>query len=408
MNVIAVSETLPPLLAWSVELGEVAWKVAAFVLVLVVQLLLFWLTGRLFLKLVAVLRRRLFVRLKPIAIQGYELLDTGHQVRLLLGLLRLLRWGTMGVQLLFSVPLLFALFPQTKGLAHRLWSYIWVPAKGMVMAVVDYVPNMFTIALIVYVLHTLVRLARYLAGEVQTGRLKLRGFYADWALPTYHIVRFLLYAFMVAMVYPYLPGARSGVFQGISVFVGLIVSLGSSTVIANIIAGMVITYMRPFKIGDRIALNDTVGNVVEKTALVTRLRTPKNELVTVPNSFVMSSRTVNYTRSARDFGLILHVEVSIGYDVPWRKVHELLLAAAEATEGILPHPSPFVLQTSLSDNYPVYQLNVYARDADSMLNIYSGLYQHIRDGFEAAGVEILSPHYVTVREAASGEARPAT
>ncbi len=166
-------------------------------------------------------------------------------------------------------------------------------------------------------------------------------------MPTFHIIRFLLYAFMIAMIYPYLPKSNSGVFQGISVFVGLIVSLGSSTVIGNIIAGLVITYMRPFKLGDRIKLNDTTGDIIEKTPLVTRIRTPKNEVVTVPNSFIMSSHTVNYSTSAREYGLIIHAEVSIGYDVPWRKVNPLLIDAALNTPGVVDDPRPFVLETSL-------------------------------------------------------------
>lgn len=259
-------------------------------------------------------------KLKPISIQDYELLDTQKQVNLLIFLSNLLRYVFMLLQLLLTVPLLFSIFPQTKNLAYQIFSYIWNPVKTIFSGVIEYIPNLFTIFVIWYAVKYLVRFVHYLATEVQSERLKLNGFYPDWAMPTYHIVRFLLYAFMIAMIYPYLPGSDSGVFQGISVFVGLIVSLGSSTVIGNIIAGLVITYMRPFKLGDRIKLNDTTGNVIEKTPLVTRIKTPKNELVTIPNAFIMSSHTVNYSASARTYGLIIHVEVSIGYDVPWRKV----------------------------------------------------------------------------------------
>ena len=297
-----------------------------------------------------------------------------------------------------EVPLIFIIFPQTEGLAYRLLGYIWNPIRGIFVGIIDYIPKLFTIIVIWYAVKYLVRFVLHQAREVEGGRLKINGFYPDWAMPTFHIIRFLLYAFMIAMIYPYLPGSNSGVFQGISVFVGLIVSLGSSTVIGNIIAGLVITYMRPFKIGDRIQLNDTTGNIIEKTPLVTRIRTPKNEVVTVPNSFVMSSHTVNYSTSAREYGLIIHSEVSIGYDIPWRKVNELLIDAALNTPGVVDDPRPFVLETSLSDWYPVYQVNAYIKEADKMPQIYSNLHQNIQDKFNEAGIEIMSPHYMAMRD----------
>ena len=324
-------------------------SIAYFVLVLLGQFLLFKLTNWLFRKLKVRILRLRNTQLKSFSIQDFELLDTQKQVKLLVFVANLFRYAIMLLQLLLTVPLLFSIFPQTKDLAYQLFSYIWNPVKSILYGILAYIPNLFTIFVICMAIKYLVRMFRYLADEVQSERLKLNVFYPDWAMPTYHIIRFLLYAFMIAMIYPYLPGSNSGVFQGISVFVGLIVSLGSSTVIGNIIAGLVITYMRPFKLGDRIQLNDTTGNVVEKTPLVTRIRTPKNEVVTIPNSFIMSSHTVNFSQSAREYGLIIHSEVTIGYDVPWRLVNKLLTEAALNTPGVVDDPRPFVLSTSLSD-----------------------------------------------------------
>ena len=380
------------------SLWQLGKRIIFFVLVLLGQYLLFWATTWLFKKLKIRIQRLKDTKLKPISIQDYELLDTQKQVNLLIFLANILRYAFMLLQLVLTVPLLFSIFPQTEKLAYQIFSYIWNPVKSIFGGVIDYIPNLFTIFVICLAVKYLVRLVHYRATEVQSDRLKLNGFYPDWAMPTFHIIRFLLYAFMIAMIYPYLPGSDSGVFQGISVFVGLIVSLGSSTVIGNIIAGLVITYMRPFKLGDRIKLNDTTGNVIEKTPLVTRIRTPKNELVTIPNSFIMSSHTVNYSASARTYGLIIHAEVSIGYDVPWRKVHSLLLKAAQATQGVAADPEPFVLETELQDWYPVYQINAYITEADQLAQIYSNLYQSIQDVFAEADVEIMSPHYMAVRD----------
>lgn len=380
------------------SLWQLGKRILYFILVIIGQYLLFKLTTWLFNKLKMRIQRLKDTKLKTISIQDYELLDTQKQVNLLVFLANLLRYAVMLLQLVLTVPLLFSIFPQTKDLAYKLFSYIWDPIKSIFLGIVEYIPNLFTIFVIWLAVKYLVRLVRYLASEIQSERLKIGGFYADWAMPTFHIVRFLLYAFMIAMIYPYLPGSKSGVFQGISVFVGLIVSLGSSTVIGNIIAGLVITYMRPFKLGDRIKLNDTTGNVIEKTPLVTRIRTPKNEVVTIPNSFIMSSHTVNFSQSARDYGLIIHSEVSVGYDIPWRKTHQLLVEAALNTPGVVDDPRPFVLETSLQDYYPVYQVNAYIKDANQLAQVYSDLHQNIQDRFNEEGIEIMSPHYIATRD----------
>ena len=369
-----------------------------FLLVLVIQYLLYRLTTWLYRKVKDRIILLKDTRLRPVSIHDYELLNTAIQVKLLVGIANLTRYVIILLQLLVTVPILFSIFPQTEDLAMQIFSYLWTPVRSILKGVVNYIPKLFTIFVIYFVIRYVIKGLKYLTNEVESGKLKINGFYTDWARPTFHIIRFLLYAFMIAMIYPYLPGADSGIFQGISVFVGLIVSLGSSTVIGNIMAGLVITYMRPFKVGDRIKLNDTTGNVIEKTPFVTRLQTPKNELVTIPNSFIMSSHTVNYSSSARTIGLIIHSEVTIGYDAPWRKVHELLITAAMKTPGVMTEPKPFVLETSLSDWYPVYQINAYIRGADQLAKIYSDLHQNIQDCFNEAGIEIMSPHYMATRD----------
>lgn len=380
------------------SIWQIIKRILLFVLVIFIQYLLFKLTNYLFRKL----RRRIIrfkqKRLKPLILKDYELLNTHQQGRILIFLSNVCRWIVLLIQLTFTVPILFAIFPQTERLAAKIFSYILDPIKMVLRSIVEYIPNLFIIVVIWLCIRYIVKGLHYITNEIHNEKLKITGFYPDWALPTFNIIRFLLYAFMIAMIYPYLPGSNSGVFQGISVFVGLIISLGSSTVIGNIIAGLVITYMRPFKLGDRIKLDDTVGNVIEKTPFVTRLRTPKNEVVTIPNSFIMSSHTVNYSASARQFGLIIHTTVTIGYDVPWRQVHQLLINAARSTEGVLEDPRPFVLETGLQDYYPCYQINAYIKDTDRLAQIYSELHQNIQDSFNEAGVEIMSPQYIATRD----------
>ena len=374
-------------------------SVAYCLLVIVVQYLLYRFTCWGFAKIGKRITSLKDTKLKSIKIQSYEILNADKQVALLLVLKRIVKYIVILLQLLISLPIIFSIFPSTKGFAMQLLDYFLIPIKKIAFGIIDYIPNLISILVIWYATRALVRLARYIALEIESGKLKLKNFFPEWAMPTFSIVRILLYTFMIAMIYNYLPGSDSGVFQGISVFIGLIISLGSSTLIANLMAGLVITFMRPFRVGDRIKLNDTMGDIIEKTPLVTRVKTPKNEIVTVPNSFVMSSMTTNYSSSAQEYGLIIHSDVTFGYEVPWQQVHQILIQAALATPYIEAEPRPFVLQTKLDDWYVVYQINAYTRHPEQMALIYSNLHQQIQDLFNEAGIEIMSPHFMGVRQA---------
>jgi small-conductance mechanosensitive channel len=203
---------------------------------------------------------------------------------------------------------------------------------------------------------------------------------------------------MLVVMFPYLPGSSSPAFQGVSVFLGLLLSLGSTSAINNIIAGLVITYMRPFKVGDRIRIGDTEGDVVEKNMLVIKVRSPKNEEITVPNSAVLGSNTLNFSANSKQAGLIIHSTVTIGYDTPWRKMKQTLIEAALKTDGLMKTPEPFVLQTSLDDFYVSYQINAYTQEANRLPALYSALHANILDCCREAGIEIMSPHYRSMRD----------
>lgn len=297
-----------------------------------------------------------------------------------------------------ALPSLFSIFPVTESWADTLLGWIINPILSILMAFVNYLPNLITIIIVVIVVRYVIKFLKYLTREIQSGKLTLPGFHPDYAVPTLGIVRFLLYAFMFVIIFPYLPGSDSDIFKGVSVFLGILVSLGSSSAISNVVAGLVITYMRPFKIGDRIKIGDVTGDVIEKTPLVIRVRTIKNEEITIPNSQILTSHTVNYTASGKKIGLILHTTVTIGYDAPWKQVHELLIAAATSTKGILKDPQPFVLQTSLDDFYVSYEINAYTKSPENAVRIYSELHMNIQDQFNEAGVEIMSPHYEALRD----------
>lgn len=333
-----------------------------------------------------------------IRIRTYEVLDSGKQVNILLFLSKITRYFVNLLQLYITIPILFSIFPPTQRLAETLFGWVLTPISYILKSFVNYLPNLFMIIIIVIITRYVVRFARYITKEIECERLTIPGFYPDWAKATFNLLRLFLYAFMLVMIFPLLPSSDTEIFKGVSVFIGVIFSLGSSSIIANIVAGMVITYMRPFKKGDRIKIGDLTGDVVEKSPFVTRIKTHKNEIITVPNSSILSSSVVNYSSSASENGLILHTTVTIGYDAPWREVHAVLIKAAQKTAHLLNEPQPFVLQTALNDFYVSYELCAYTKDAELQTAIYSELHQNIQDCFNEAGIEIMSPHYRAVRD----------
>jgi small-conductance mechanosensitive channel len=334
----------------------------------------------------------------PLRIRDYEVLNVRRRGIMFLFFFRMLRFFVILLQLLISVPLLFSVFPETKTFTFTILGYIWDPFVDIVKSVMGYMPNLFKIIVIIVCFRYLVKAIRYLSNEVASGNLKITGFYADWAQPTYLILRILLYSFMFIMIWPLLPSSDSEIFQGVSVFIGVIVSLGSTSIVGNVMAGLVMTYMRPFREGDFIRFGEVEGFVIEKTALVTRVRTRKNEVITIPNSNLMSAQTSNYTFAAANYGIIVHTKVTIGYDMKHELIENLLLASAKATKHLLQKPLPFVRVTALDDFYVEYEINAYTHHSEHLSEIYSELHQNILDHFHEAGVEIMSPHIFAHRD----------
>ena len=228
----------------------------------------------------------------------------------------------------------------------------------------------------------------------------IKGFLPEWANPTYRLVRTLYLLFLLMVTYPYLPGSKSQFFQGFSVFLGALITFGSTSTIGNIVSGTVLTYTRAFRIGDVVTIGDTTGLVIEKNLLVTRLRTSKNEEVSIPNGNVLATSVLNYSARAKE-GLVLSVTAGIGYDVDWRTVHRLMLDGARATERILAEPAPQVFQAALGDYAVNYELRVYTDTPTSMFLTLSALRANVLDAFNRAGVEIMTPSILAHRDASN-------
>lgn len=383
--------------------NEHSWKsmlkeflLAALVLCLLILIILF--ANRFFRWVKNKIETKKGSIIKGIKFRNYEFLDSSREVRVLFSLINFIKWVIVLVLVYISLTIMVGIFPWTSGFAGELLSYFLDPIKGIFVSIWHYLPNLFTIVVLIIFFRYLLRILYYFKTEIEKGTLKIPGFYVDWANPTFQIVRVLILAFMLIVIFPYLPGSDSQVFKGVSVFLGVLFTFGSAGALGNIVAGLVLTYMRAYRIGDRVKIGEAVGDVVEKSLLVTRIKTIKNEIISIPNSTVMSSHTTNFTAEAAELGLILHTTVTIGYDAPWRQIHELLIKAALATDMIEQDPAPFVFQNSLDDFYVSYQINAYTRVPNRQHITYSNLHQNIQDAFNEAGVEIMSSHYSNIRD----------
>ncbi|MDG9971104.1 mechanosensitive ion channel family protein [Achromobacter mucicolens] len=332
-------------------------------------------------------------RVHDVDIQSFEVVRSDTIWKALHGVILAIGITTIVVSIYAYLQYVLALFPWTRSVSNDLLNLSTRAARRLGKSTAEIIPD-FLILIIIYFLtrFTLSRVRKFFAA-VEQKRVVFTQFEPDWAMPTYKLLRVLVLAFAVVVAYPYIPGSQTAAFKGISIFIGLMLSLGSSTSISNLIAGYLMTYRRVFKVGDRVKVGDVVGDVVAVRLQVTHLRTNKNEEVTIPNSQILNSDVTNYSSLAGTKGLILHTTVGIGYEVPWRQVEAMMLTAAGRTAGVLSDPSPFILLTKLGDFSVSYELNVYVRDTEMIGKRYAELHRHIIDVFNEYQVQIMTPAY---------------
>jgi small-conductance mechanosensitive channel len=368
--------------------GAVAAGIATVVLVLSI-----WLVLRAFRRAERGLEARFKARVHALTIKSFEVIHAERVWGTLTSGLKTLRALAVLVLLFVYVEFSFAFFPWTRPVAAKLGAWVVDPVVTLGQGVVSYLPNLVFLAILFIVIRYVLKVMRLFFFGVERGTVTISGFDAEWAQPTYKIARLFVAGFGLVVAYPYIPGSESPAFKGLSLFLGILVSLGSSSALSNIIAGYSLTYRRAFKVGDRVKIDDVIGDVVEVRLQVTHLRTVKNEEVIVPNSKILNSDVVNFSSLARTRGLILHTTVGIGYETPWRQVEEMLRHAADRTEGLLKDPAPYVLQKSLGDFAVVYELNAYCNNAQEGLRLYSAMHRNILDVFNEYGVQIMTPAY---------------
>lgn len=333
----------------------------------------------------------------PLVKKNLKVLNINKQIEYIWFALGIIRWLVIVLLIYLALPILFNFFPSTQAYTTVLLENILDPLRKMARAIIDYLPNLLTIIVIVVVFRLLFKFLRFIAIELEDGRLTINGFYKEWAKPTYQIFKVLLLTFMMIVIFPYLPGAKSPIFQGVSVFVGILVTFGSAGALGNIMSGLLLTYTRSFSTGDYVKIGEVTGEIIERNLLVTRIRTIKNEIVSVPNSTVMNSHTTNFSTDASEKGLIIHTTFTLGYDIPIDQIHPIAIQAALNVPEILNVPAPFVFQLSLDDFYVTYQINAYIKNANRQDNIYSDLHRELLEEFSKAGIELMSPHFMAHR-----------
>ena len=327
---------------------------------------------------------------------GVESLQEGTARRaggVLRGTLRAFRVVVLFVALFFYLDFVLGLFPWTRPIHTRVGGWFVDPLRIIGEGILAAVPNLIFLVILGLLLRWTIGLIRLFFAAVERGAITVGGFDPEWARPTFKIVRLLVIMLGIVVAYPYIPGSSSAAFKGVSIFAGVVLSLGSSSVISNLIAGFAMTYRRTFRIGDRVRIGEVMGEVTQVRLQVTHLRTTKNEEVIVPNSVILGAEVINYTTLARSHGLILHTTVGIGYETPWRQVEAMLLLAAGRVEDLLREPPPFVLQKALGDFCVTYELNVFCDRPQAMPQLYTELHRAILDIFNEYGVQVMTPAY---------------
>jgi small-conductance mechanosensitive channel len=385
----------PAIVAWRAArtpeaLLDSAWHALGALAALVAGLLLLGWAAR---RVEARLEARYHARVPHLGIGSFEIVRAERIWKALRTLSRLLRWA-VGLALAYvCLRYAFGRFPHTRQLADDLDGLVTGPLERIGQGLLDFLPDLVFLVILYLITRWFVRLTQAYFQSVEAGRITLQSFEPEWAMPTFRLVRIGIVAFALVVAYPYIPGSESAAFKGVSLFLGVLFSLGSSTAISNIVAGYMLTYRRAFRLGDRVRIGDVTGEVVAIRLQVTHLRTRTNESVTIPNSAVLAGEVVNYSLLAASEGLVLQVTLGIGYETPWRQVEAMLLEAARRTPGLLHARPAFVQQLALGDFAVTYELNAYCDQPRELVSLRTALHRSVLDVFNEYGVQIMTPAY---------------
>lgn len=330
-------------------------------------------------------------RLRPFIIGGINLRPL--KFNLLRGAVRLAAWIAEFTIIYLCLTFVLKRFPYSQPWGDQLGAFLINFFERLGSGILQSIPGLFAVLVIFLLARIVVRLVSSVFREVEDRGQSIAWFHPDTARATRRLIAVLVWIFALIVAYPYIPGSGTDAFKGVSVFVGLMVSLGSAGLINQIMSGLVVIYSRALKPGEFVSIGDNEGLVSEVGMLSTKIITWKHEEVTIPNAVVVGTKTVNYSRLAGGNEDVVSTTVSIGYDTPWRQVHAMLLLAAERTEGVRKEPRPRVVQKELADFFVEYQLAVSLYIPEERIPVLSELHAHIQDVFNEFGVQIMAPHF---------------
>jgi small-conductance mechanosensitive channel len=293
----------------------------------------------------------------------------------------------------FAVTFVLRRFPYTRPWGESMRAFMLATIERLAVDMVQAIPSLFTVLLIFLIARFFVRLLHVFFKAVEQGSVRVAWLHPETALPSRRLASAILWLFAAVMAYPYLPGSGTDAFKGASVFIGLVLSLGSSGLVNQVMSSFMITYARALRLGDFVRVGEVEGTVHHLGVLSTKIKTLRGEEITIPNAVVVGTTTTNYSRFADADGVYTPTSVTIGYDTPWRQVQSLLLMAAERTPGVRKTPAPVVRQSELQDFYVKYTLLVCPDRPELRVGVMSELHANILDSFNEYGVQIMSPNY---------------
>lgn len=370
-------------------LNKILYAFGATLITAILLFIIIWMMN----KVNLLLEKKLKTKIDTLESKSFKLIRSNQLWITFHGFIRTIKYLLFLIIVFAYAQYVLGLFPWTRYVSNSLLSFFLSPLGAFGNAILNFIPNLAFLVVIFFVTKYLLKLIKLFFNGISQGVITISGFDPEWSFPTFRLLRILLIAFAVIIAYPYIPGSESAAFKGVSLFIGVLFSLGSSSLIGNLIAGYSMTYRKTFKVGDLVQIDNHLGQVVEIKLFVTRLLTYKKEEIIVPNSIVLNSNVINYSSLSAKTGLILSTTVGIGYETPWRQVEGMLKLAAERTKGVLKEPTPFVFQKSLGDFAVTYELNVYINEPMNRLQIYTELHQNILDVFNENSVQIMTPAY---------------